>query len=238
MVALLVLQGMAGLVGGDANRREARPMVVVRRQDELSVDRIVVVRQLAAGLLDVDVGNAPLGHDGGCRLPPGDPAARENPRICAIRARYADLGVDRDGLETLRAVASGVGGAGGLAAVLRRQTVAPGGIGLAHVPLRQAVVAEQQMVVAALEILLRAGHQRRDVVGLIEARRLHLHPHWRRERRGHFLHPLHRGLEAGHRIMREQGNQQDFVHALLRQVAHRLRDGRMLITHRQLDRNG
>ena len=103
--------------------------------------------------------------------------------------------------------------------------------------LWQAVEAKQQMVVARLEKFLRARHERRDIVRMVVARRLHLHPNWRREGGRHLLHALHRGFETGHRIMREQGNEQDFIHSLALQIAHRLRNGGILVAHRQINWN-
>ena len=45
------------------------------------------------------------------------------------------------------------------------------------------------------------------------------------------------GFIARHGIMGEQGNEQDFLHALGPEFFHGGFNGRILIAHRQLDRN-
>ena len=75
-IALPVLHGVARLVGGDPDRGQARPPVVLGGKDQPLIDGVVMVRQVAPGLRDLDIGYPRLGHDGLGRLAAGDPPAR------------------------------------------------------------------------------------------------------------------------------------------------------------------
>ena len=110
-------------------------------------------------------------------------------------------------------------------------------IGLQQMPFRNAVVAEQQMVVV-LEIIFRARDQRCDVIGMIVIRLLHRDLHLRREFLRDFFHAHDGGFVAGHRVMREQRDEQRFRHALVREFFHGEFNGRILITHREFHRHG
>ena len=68
-----------------------------------------------------------------------------------------------------------------LAAVRRCQAMAAGRIGLAQVPLGNAVKAEEQVIVASVEMLARTGHQCIDVVRIVVVGLLDVHGHVRRE---------------------------------------------------------
>ncbi len=127
--------------------------------------------------------------------------------------------------------------AGALAAVVGAlQAVAAGRIALVQVALGQAVVAEQQMVVALLQIGPRAFRQRRQVLGLFVERRQDV------QREGQALlahHPPGLLDHRGHRAvgeLRVQRHQGDPTHAALRQPLQAALDGRLAVAHRQLHR--
>src|SRR5258708_247761 len=94
---------------------------------------------------------------------------------------------------------------------------------------------EEQMVEAFAEKILRAGSQSFDVIRMVVKRRLNLYSHSGSELRGNFLDPLNRCFKTRHRKVREQRHQQDLVQAFLRQLAEGLRDGRVLVSHGQLN---
>ena len=77
------------------------------------------------------------------------------------------------------------------------------------------------MVVARLQMILRAGRERRDVIRRVTVRRLNLNPHFGRGPGRDFFHPFDGRLVARHGVVRKQGNQQNLVNLLLRQPAHR-----------------
>lgn len=141
----------------------------------------------------------------------------------------------RDGFKALSAIAGGVGRTWRFAAVLGGQAMAAGRIGFAKLALGQAVETEQQMVEAFVQVILRAGDECVDVVRVIEVRRLNLDAHSRRDLGCDFFDAFDGGFEAGHRIMREQWNEQKVVDAFLGQVLDGLGNRRALIAHGELD---
>ena len=116
----------------------------------------------------------------GVGLEPGiaTEAGLESDRIFLFR-NAGFLNEGSDGFETLSAIAGGVRRAGGFAAVLGGQAMAAGRIGLAKLALGQAMETEQQMVEALVEVILRAGDERVDVVRVVEVGRLNLDVHSR-----------------------------------------------------------
>src|ERR1041385_1215327 len=74
------------------------------------------------------------------------------------------------GFETLGAVTGGVRRARRLAAIRRGKTMAACRIGLANLPLRNTVKAEQQMVEWFAEVWLGASDERVNVIGMLEVR--------------------------------------------------------------------
>ena len=93
-VAGLVLDGVAGLVSGDAQGGEAGAVIVVGRQRELPGHGIVVVGQLAGHLDDFDVGDAGGADDSLGRLATGDATARADLGIPGVGAADFHLGVE------------------------------------------------------------------------------------------------------------------------------------------------
>ena len=151
--------------------------------------------------------------------------------------RHARLGDERrDGLETLRAVTRRVRRAGHFATVRHFQAMAAGRVGLAQMPLRDAVKTEQQMVVAGVEMIFRARHQRRDVIRRVEIRRLDRHGHGRRHFCREFLHAHGGRFVARHSVMREQRDDEQVRDLLFGEFFQRAGNRRILIAHRQFHR--
>jgi hypothetical protein len=114
----------------------------------------------------------------------------------------------RDRFKALSAIAGGVGRACSFATVLGSQTMAAGRIGFAELAFGQAVETEQEVVEALVQIILRAGDESVDVIGVVEVRRLDLDAHVRRDSRSDFFDTDDGGLETGHGVVREQRNEE------------------------------
>ena len=89
-----MLDGVAGLVGGDADRGEIVAAVILRGERQDFLRRVVVVGEMSLDLLDRDVVDPRLSHHGLGRLAAGQPAPRGDPGIPVIGARDADLRVE------------------------------------------------------------------------------------------------------------------------------------------------
>ena len=115
--------------------------------------------------------------------------------------------------------------------------MASGRIGFSDLALRDAMKTEEQVVETVAQIWIGSGDHRINIVRLVEIRGLHLDSHGGREPGGDFFDALDRAFIAGHGVMRKQRDQKKIVHTLLREPAHGIRDGWVLIAHRELHRD-
>lgn len=99
----------------------------------------------------------------------------------------------------------------------------------------QTVETEQQMIEALVQVILRAGDEGIDVVGVIEVGRLNLDAHFGGDVRCDFFDAHDSGFEAGHGVMREQGNEEEVVDAFLSDALDGVGDRRALIAHGKFD---
>ena len=141
-----------------------------------------------------------------------------------------------DRFEALSAIAGGVGRARSFAAVRSGEAMAASRVGFPKLAFGEAMEAEQQMIEVLIEVILRAGNERADVIRLSVERRLDLDAHFGRESGGDFFNSLDSGFEAGHCVVRKQWNQQEIINAFLGQTFDGVGNRRVLVAHSKLDR--
>jgi len=122
------------------------------------------------------------------------------------------------------------------ATVVGREAVAAAWVGFFQLPLRQPVEAEQQVIVSPVKRLAGARHQGLNKVRLIEERRLNDQFHAGRPAVQDGSGFFHRGLVAGHRVVRKERDQEDLVDAVFQQIVDGLLDPRVLVAHSQFNR--
>ena len=111
-----------------------------------------------------------------------------------------------------------------------------GGIGLGEVALRDAMVAEEQVVVGLSEIGAGTGDEGVDVVG-VGIEWLHRFDFQRRrEFRDLAVDLGDDGFPARHGVVGVLGEEQQFLDAGGDEAAERVGDGRVAVIHREVDR--
>jgi hypothetical protein len=91
-----VLDGVSGLVRRDAEGGEAGAVVVVFRESQPLLARVVMVGQLARHADDLHIMDARALHDGGRRLPATDVATRGYADVLVVGARDAHLRIEAE----------------------------------------------------------------------------------------------------------------------------------------------